>query len=324
MPAPATAHDHPARLLGCAGEPADVHLQESIRADELQVLASAEAIVVAELALLTASAAPTYFSWSHSGIGSVGWPYDSCSPNLLALFTYFARTYPGMQNYGCHNQRVISGSGTLSSHAWGAAYDMLFPNRVIAMQAADFMVRNYLALGINTIHNYVNQTMWKPGLGWVSASIGSPGGQWLHIETTPAMFLDDRSVEEKVTGFGPPIPPALPPYDPWKGQWGLFRVAAKPRLDRYAGLFEDPNAPGAKAPFSMYFNHALIFRAGRIIAEPFTVFTDSSIAAEREVGQFLQSMAVGRGQPRNMGLDIEMFAGFCGEQMWTIVDQLTA
>jgi hypothetical protein len=45
--------------------------------------------------------------------------------------------------------------------------------------------------------------MWKPLVGWTyNAPIGSPGGQWIHVETTPAAFGDGRPVEDKLPGTG--------------------------------------------------------------------------------------------------------------------------
>jgi hypothetical protein len=147
---------------------------------------------------VTVSTAP-YYHWNSRSDSLVA-PYNSCSPNLVALQDYYRRRW-GAVSLGCHNQRPVTGGSSLSSHAWGAACDPKFPDRATTVQAMDFTIANSAELGINTIHDYIRQMMWKPGgVGWVSASIGSVGGQWIHVETTPAMFGDGRPVEDKLTG----------------------------------------------------------------------------------------------------------------------------
>src|SRR4029079_14410251 len=103
-------------------------------------------------------------------------------------------------NLGCHVQRAIGGSGSLSSHSWGAATDERFPSRAVTVVAMDFTIACSAELGINTIHDYALQRKWDPIIGWHSASIGSVGGDWIHVETTPAAFGDGRPVEDKLPG----------------------------------------------------------------------------------------------------------------------------
>jgi len=147
---------------------------------------------------MTVSTFP-YYHWNSRSDSQVA-PYNSCSPNLVSLQDYYARRW-GAVSLGCHNERPVTGGSSLSSHAWGAACDPKFPDRAITVEAMDFTIAYSAELGINTIHDYIRQMMWKPGgVGWVSASIGSVGGQWIHVETTPAMFLDGRPVEDKLPG----------------------------------------------------------------------------------------------------------------------------
>lgn len=306
--------------LGCAHDPVDIELQEMIRAEEISVLSNESPMMLSALAMIQTSAAPTYFSWSHSGIPSTGYPYDSCSPNLNAIMTYFERTYPGTRSLGCHNQRLISGSSIFSTHAWGAAEDILFPNRTVGYQAVDFLIRNYVALGINTIHDYVTQKMWKPGLGWVSASIGSVGGQWFHVEVTPAAFLDGRSVELRITGFnpGPPTQPLPPPgvvYDPWHDHWGLFPVNTNKPLLVVGSGYAQPN-PQAVQPYCTYLNHVMVFKAHQIVSDPFVVCTQSSIDATRNVRAFFDP------QIKNVEWAVEAYKGQVGWHTWQITDGL--
>jgi hypothetical protein len=146
---------------------------------------------------MTESTAP-YYHWSSRSDSLVA-PYNACSPNLVSQLDYYRRRW-GAVSLGCHNQRPVTGGSTLSSHAWGAACDPKFPDRATTVQAMAWIISMSAELGVNTIHDYIRQMMWKPTQGWVSASIGSVGGAWIHVETTPLAFGDGRPVEDKLPG----------------------------------------------------------------------------------------------------------------------------
>jgi hypothetical protein len=146
---------------------------------------------------MTVSKVP-YFSWSGSGIDSTRPPFNSCSPNLVSIQDYCRRRW-GVRSLGCH----VPPPASTHSHPYGAANDILFDGgRGPTLEAIDFLIANSAELGVNTIHDYFDhQRMWKPIIGWTyNAPIGSPGGQWIHVETTPAAFGDGRPVEDKLTG----------------------------------------------------------------------------------------------------------------------------
>jgi len=161
-----------------------------------------------------------YYHWSSRSDSQVS-PYNDCSPNLRSILGYCTRTFGG-KSLGCHVDRSVSGSSTLSSHAWGAALDYLPDggNYEGITQVAPFLIGWSQELGVNTIHDYVRQLMWKPNTGWNSVPIGSRGGQWLHIETTPSKWGDGRPVEEKIST--PPPPPPDPNYNPSTHNYGFF------------------------------------------------------------------------------------------------------
>lgn len=146
---------------------------------------------------MTVSTVP-YYEWNQRN-DSLSAPFNACSPNLVSLQSYYRRRW-GSSNLGCHVQRVIGGSSSLSSHAWGAATDDRFPSRAVTVEVMAFLIASSAELGINTIHDYTLQRKWDPLVGWHSASIGSVGGDWIHVETTPAKFGDGRPVEDKLTG----------------------------------------------------------------------------------------------------------------------------
>jgi hypothetical protein len=143
-------------------------------------------------------------------------PYNDCSPNLRSILGFCTSQSWGGKSLGCHNDRAVVGGSSMSSHAWGAALDYQPDggNSVGRFQVAPYLIFWSAELGINTIHDYVRQQMWKPMQGWVSASIGSNGGQWIHIETTPAAWGDGRSVAERTSGQPVPPPPPTPPAPP--------------------------------------------------------------------------------------------------------------
>lgn len=150
---------------------------------------------------MTVSTRP-YFSWSSSGINSNVAPYNACSPNLVAILAYLRKTWGG-RSLGCH----VPPPQSTKSHPYGAALDWSYlesqggPGRAVAINTiAPFLIGVSAELGVNTIHDYITQRMWKPNQGWVSASIGDPGGTWFHIETTPEAFGDGRPVEDRLPG----------------------------------------------------------------------------------------------------------------------------
>lgn len=157
---------------------------------------------------MTVSKVP-YFSWSESGINSNLAPFNSCSPNLLSIQSYCQRKWPGVASLGCH----VPPPASTKSHPYGAANDLRFPSRKATLEAIDLLLIPFSAeLGVNTIHDYFDhQRMWKPNVGWIyNAPIGSPGGDWIHVETTPAAFLDGRPVEDKLPGSGQGEDPMTP------------------------------------------------------------------------------------------------------------------
>jgi len=145
---------------------------------------------------VTVSTAP-YFSWSGSGIDSNVAPYNACSPNLVSIQDYCRRRW-GVTSLGCH----VPPPASTKSHPYGAANDLRFGGRSPTLEAIEFLIANSAELGVNTIHDYFDhQRMWKPLVGWTyNAPIGSPGGDWIHVETTPLQFLNGRPVEDKLTG----------------------------------------------------------------------------------------------------------------------------
>lgn len=134
----------------------------------------------------------------------------------------------GVWNNGTWNVRPARGSGKPSVHGTGRAADLSwrksgnkgFGDYNAALQVVNFWVANAEILLIEEIHDY----FLKPhGRGWRcdraawkvydKPTIGTPGGDWWHVEIAPT-YADDPGYYEKVfAGLkGKPIPsaPAAP------------------------------------------------------------------------------------------------------------------
>jgi hypothetical protein len=272
---------------------------------------------------MTQSTAPYYHWNSRSDWGSP--PWNNCSPNLAQINHYCAQTYRG-HSLGCHNDRAVVGGNSMSTHAWGAALDFLPDggNQTGRFVIAPFLIAWSLELGINTIHDYVRQQMWKPNLGWVSASIGSNGGQWLHIETTVTAWPDGRSVEQRIASPSAPPPGA---YDPAHQQYGLFPLATKPTLHWLDGW--PGSATQSIQHIITYFNDVMNNSCGQHVRDPRGIFTgeeydnpntfgseQGSINALRMLNQFWNPSG------SNVELRNESYFGICGPATWKLVDAI--
>jgi hypothetical protein len=130
----------------------------------------------------------------------------------------------GVWNNGTWNVRPARGSGKPSVHGTGRAADLSwrkngskgFGDYNTALQVVNFLIANSEVLLIEEVHDY----FLKPhGRGWRcdrsawkvydKPTIGTPGGDWWHVEIAPA-HADDPAYYEKVfAGLkGKPIPAA--------------------------------------------------------------------------------------------------------------------
>lgn len=240
---------------------------------------------------MTVETTNPYYHWNSRSDWNQA-PFNDCSPNLVQINHYLSQTFGG-HSLGCHNDRVIAGSSSMSSHAWGAALDFL-PDGGSAealSSVAPFLIQWSHELSINAIHDYVHQLIWKPGpqTGWVHASIGSQGGQWLHIETSPSGWADARPVSDRVKPM-PPAPPA-PGYNP-PSDFGLYPLNKnKPALGPGFGY---TNGTQQYQGYCQYANDVMKYKAGQAAggaplsnpgANPI-VWTIYSMAACMNVQQF--------------------------------------
>jgi hypothetical protein len=117
--------------------------------------------------------------------------YNQLSPHL-AQFMKVLTSFYGGSNLGGHVDRPVRGGSSPSSHAFGAATDWGYTDRKKADAAINYVVANARALGIQAIHDYDRQRVWRVGRGWKAQPKGShgglmkPGTHHLHFEVNQA------------------------------------------------------------------------------------------------------------------------------------------
>lgn len=128
--------------------------------------------------------------------------FSKASPNLLELKDWLCKRFGG-SSLGILNKRPIRGGNVPSTHTFGAALDWRYPNRVTAKLAMKFLVAFSEELGVQSIGDYVGNTIWYAGHGWKkqepnSHGMGQAWATWLHIEVTPSQWKDARPIPVKV------------------------------------------------------------------------------------------------------------------------------
>lgn len=239
---------------------------------------------------MTVETVRTYYRWA-SRTDNRQAPYNDCSPNLRAINGDLSQRFGG-RSLGCHVDRPVRGGTSLSTHSWGAALDWLPDggSHEALGQVAPFLIAYSRELGINEISDYVHQLAWKPGPnhGWSRANIGSQGGQWLHIETSPAAWGDGRSVASRIGPLPPPIPPGVG-YDPSKHNYGLYPLNKnKPALGPGFGY---TNGTQQYQGYCRYAYDVMRVEAGQakvLAGESPVVWTIHSMAACMNIQQFFK------------------------------------
>ena len=177
--------------------------------------------------------AKDFYNWQTSGLNPKKAPWNTCSPALVSLEAYLQEKWGG-KNVGCHNDRDIRDGGAISSHAYGAALDWRYENPGIGRkkmldEVIPFLIENSAELGVQAIHDYVGCRIWRCNRaddangGWKEqprvGQMGQSWALWIHIEVNRKAWKDGRSVDEKIGGVQPQ---PWPPFDPAKGQFGLY------------------------------------------------------------------------------------------------------
>lgn len=158
-----------------------------------------------------------------------------CSPTLVELNAWLLATFGG-QDLGCYGQRNIRGGGSPSSHGFGAGRDWRYSNvgsgrtevgRAKAVEVMEFVIANAKRLGVQQIHDYFGDRIWKIGRGWRFADGPAFGEKWalyVHFEVHNEAWADTRPILARLADVYPnpvvPIPvapdpnPIVPPIEP--------------------------------------------------------------------------------------------------------------
>ena len=157
-----------------------------------------------------------FFDWSRSGLNWDAPPWESCSPNLRAIDAELNRRWGKARNLGCHHDRNIVGGGSISTHAYGAALDWRWGDVADRAKLLDeiipWLVSNSAELGVQAIHDYAGDCIWRPpgtsgrsasGSGWkiqngAGGQMGKSSSVWLHIETHRDSYFDATPVVDRL------------------------------------------------------------------------------------------------------------------------------
>lgn len=192
--------------------------------------------------------ATAYFNYQRAGTGHPLYNKGE-APAIESLQQYMLKTWGG-QDLGSFGVRSVIGGSSISTHAFGAAWDWRYENpgmgrALMLNQALPFLIDYSKELGIQYIGDYVGCRIWKADRsgdvngGWkiqpVSSQMGQSWARWLHIEVHPDEWADGTSVEDKIgIGGAAPFPPFIPEY----GQFSLWPLAVKPTIKQ--GAVGDP------------------------------------------------------------------------------------
>lgn len=143
-------------------------------------------------------------------------PFESCSPNLLLIRDHLVTEHGG-EYLGCHGNRDVRDGGSISSHAYGAAFDWRYQNpgpgrTVLLAEIIPFLIAHSAELGIQAIHDYAGCRIWRPpgtsgrsanGDGWrkqrKKGNMGAAWALWIHVETHPDNFGDTTPIVTRLT-----------------------------------------------------------------------------------------------------------------------------
>lgn len=169
-----------------------------------------------------------YYRWSTSPLDWSKSPFETCSPNLLLIRRELERLFGVGQYLGCEGDRDIRAGGSISTHAYGAAFDWRYPNGTADLVIA-WLIDNSGETGVDSIHDYLRSRIWHAGrtsdeadahtswwLAQTPSAVNGMGQSWanyLHIETHLDFFFNDTPLSQRIIVPPPPPPPVIPPDD---------------------------------------------------------------------------------------------------------------
>ena len=142
---------------------------------------------------------------------------ERCAPICQTWSRYLCDTWGG-ENLGCYARRPVVGGTSISSHGSGAATDWRYqnpgPGRQVLLDAVlPWLIGWSLELGVQSIHDYVGDRIWRPPgcsgrpaapspeCGWKTqhgsgGQMGQAWATWIHIECHPSRWGDTRTVDQ--------------------------------------------------------------------------------------------------------------------------------
>ena len=174
----------------------------------------------------------TFFDWQNASFPPGVAPYNTLSPNLIAV-RHELETHHGGTRLGGYGVRPVRNGTKPSSHGYGAAINHRIEPRDRLLEAVEWLIDDHVKLGVQAIHDYFGSRIWHanryPGqtyAGWWRPQRPNPkngmGQAWatyLHIETDRSNWANNIPVH--LRGVSPePKPDVL--FDPARGVWGLY------------------------------------------------------------------------------------------------------
>jgi hypothetical protein len=101
----------------------------------------------------------TFFDWQRATFPPGVAPYNTLSPNLIAV-RHELETRHGGTRLGGYGVRPVRNGTDPSSHGFGAAINHRIEPRERLLQAVDWLIANHVRLGIQAIHDYVGCRIW--------------------------------------------------------------------------------------------------------------------------------------------------------------------
>jgi len=144
-----------------------------------------------------------------------------CRSRTRLLFDYLLDAYALADDLGCYSDRPVTGGTKPSQHRDGVAFDIGFIQDEDARQdAADWLVENHEALGVQMVLNYRRSGSASSGWYWRLARYEdetepergtfTKAGHWLHVEVHPTI-ADDTTPIAALLDPEPVPPDPVPP-----------------------------------------------------------------------------------------------------------------
>lgn len=154
-----------------------------------------------------------FFSYQTLKTAPLG-KWSKTSPALLLIHDELvARGFQSMGRNGFVVRRIRGGTAW-STHAFGAAIDIRWPDRATADNVAEWLIEWSAELGIQRIHDYGANRYWQAGRGWLLRAPGEGDPRSFHLEVTPDGWDDDRPLADRgvptVAAGAPTGPPKYP------------------------------------------------------------------------------------------------------------------